>query len=153
MKRHLADLVCVIMNRLDETPEIPPSENALRRWLAWQGYNPADIDTALKMVGPTLRRHLQEAPQRRPGVVRHLSYFERCKLAPEARDALARLELYELIDVPELEMLLERLGQFEGEVGMDELDYLLSWLLCNSRDVESQQTLLNAFEGNSANLH
>ena len=32
---------------------------------------------------------------------------------------------------------------------MDDLDYLLGWVIYSTRDVESQQTIYNVFEGNS----
>ena len=145
MKVQLAELVNVILRKLEEQPEAPPSEKRMRSWLAHQGYNKRDIEAAIKLVWP---RVVPVASMPRvPGLVRHLSSFEVCKLTREARDALARLELYELIDPAEREMLLERLGQFEGEVGMEDLDYLLSWVMGSSRDVESQQTIYGVFEG------
>ena len=88
-----------------------------------------------------------------PGQVRLLSPYEAYKLTPEARDALARLELYDVIDVSEREYILERLDQFEGTVGLSELDYLVSWIVCGNRDVESQQTIYNVMEGNTETRH
>jgi uncharacterized protein Smg (DUF494 family) len=91
--------------------------------------------------------------ERGPGQVRQLSPFEMYKLTPEARDALARLELYDIIDTSEREYILERLDQFEGSVGVNELDYLVSWIVCGNRDVESQQTIYNVMEGNTEVRH
>ena len=66
---------------------------------------------------------------------------------------MARLELYELIEPYEREMILERVVQTEGTVTMDELEYLLSWILMGTRDVESQQTIFQVFEGGTGTLH
>lgn len=151
MKQTVAELVDVILRRLDERPETPPTEIGVRTWLTGQGYNKRDIEKALEVVRPhlSLPRQLE---RRIPGSVRHLSRFEMHKLNNEARDALARLDLYELMNPFEREMLMDRLMQSEGEVGMDELDYLVSWILCSTRDVESQQTVLDVFEGTHGEL-
>jgi uncharacterized protein Smg (DUF494 family) len=85
--------------------------------------------------------------------VRLLSSYEEQRLTPEARNALARLDLYGLIEPHEREMILDRLNQFEGEVGLDELDYLLSWVVCSLRDVESQQTIYSVLEGGDNVVH
>ena len=152
MKAQLAELVGVILQRLEEPTDSPPSESGIRSWLAGQGYKKRDIDAAIKLVRPRLATP-PRVSQRAATAVRQLSSFEAYKLTREARDALVRLDLYELIEPAEREMLLERLGQFEGEVGLEELDYLLSWVLSMTRDVESQQTIFNAFEGGHNTLH
>ncbi len=151
MKQTVAELVDVILRRLDERPGTPPTEGGMRNWLAGQGYNKRDIDKAIDVVRPHLAQTSHLVKQI-PGSVRHLSGFEANKLAPEARDALARLDVYELMNPLEREMLMERIVQSEGEVGMEELDYLVSWILCSTRDVESQQTVLDVFEGTQAEL-
>lgn len=153
MKPQLAELVDVILRRLEEQPGAYLSESGMRVWLVKQGYNKRDIDAAIKLVWPRISMMMTAVPERRPGAVRQLSSFESFKLSTEARNALTRLELFELIDPYEREMLLERLGQFEGEVGMDDLDYLLSWVLYATRDVETQQTICSVFEGNRNTLH
>ena len=84
---------------------------------------------------------------------RTFSIHEEYKLTPEARNALTRLEMYGLIDAFERELILDRLGQFEGEVGLDELDYLLSWVVCGGRDVESQQVIFRMIDGEPNTLH
>jgi len=33
------------------------------------------------------------------------------------------------------------------------LDYLLSWVVCGGRDVESQQTIFSVLEGDGGTLH
>jgi len=105
MKVHLAELVDVILSQLEENPDVSPSEKHLRSWLTGQGYAKTDIDAALRVVMPALAQ--VSIPQHRsPGNVRHLSPFEASKMTPEARAALARLELYELRDPSERELLL-----------------------------------------------
>ena len=147
MKTTLIELADVIIQRIEERPNAVPTEKGLRNWLSRLGYNKRDIDAVLKMVQPRFDA-LRHAGLQGPGSVRHLSLYEEYKLAPEAREALARLEMYNLVDPFERELILDRLNQFEGEVGLEELDYLLSWLLYSMRDVESQQTLYNVFENN-----
>lgn len=145
MKQSLAKLVEVIVEKLAERPEWRASDPGIRSWLLRQGYSKRDIDAALKMVGPGGQRPL---PLRAgPGQVRHLSEYEAYRLSPEARSALLRLELYELIDPFEREMLLERIDQFEGEVTLTDIEYLVNWLICPSRDVENQKTILQALSG------
>lgn len=151
MKQTLDQLVSVILREIKEHPELGASEKGIRTWLVGQGYKKRDIDAAIKLVRPLTMAPLHA--QRSPGAVRHLLPLEAYKLSIEARDALVRLELYELITPYERELLLERLSQIEGEVKMDDLDYLLSWLMCSTRDVESQQTIFNVFEGNRDSLH
>lgn len=152
MKQSLLKLVDVILRKIDEHPEAPQSEGVIRTWLQRQGYNKRDIEAAIRLMRP----HFAALPQidnYRPGSVRLLSIYEDYKLTSEARDALARLERYGLLDVYEREMILDRLGQFEGEVGLDELDYLLNTVVYGGRDVESQQTLFNILEGTGDTLH
>lgn len=152
MKQVLSELINVILQRLEEQPDSPPTEHGMRKWLAGQGYNKRDIDAAMRLVGAEMSADQAEA-RRTPGSVRHLTGVEAHKLSREARDAFARLELYELIDPYERELLLDRVAQMEGVVTMDDLDYLLSWLLMGARDVETQQTLYQVFEGASNTLH
>lgn len=152
MKQALTELIDVILQRLEENPDGPPTEKGMRSWLAGQGYNKRDIDAAIRLVGVQFN---QPAPRedRVIGSVRQLSATESYKLTIEARDALARLELYELIDPYERELILERVSQMEGMVSLEDLEYLLSWFLVGTRDVESQQTLFQVFEGRSGTFH
>jgi uncharacterized protein Smg (DUF494 family) len=145
MKQTLDKLVTDILRHIEEHPDFQPSEKGIRSLLAGKGYKKREIDAAIKRLRPPERFVM--VPQRRAGGVRHLSRYEAMKLSPEARDALVRLEMYELISPYEREMLLERLAQTDGDAGMDDLDYLLSWLLCSTRNVETQQTIYNVFEG------
>jgi uncharacterized protein Smg (DUF494 family) len=153
MKQRLMEVVDAILRCIEERPEIPATESGLRSWLSGQGYSKRDIDAALKMVS---RRVFATGPATRQTDVtslRALSPGEALKLDAEARDALARLELFDLIDPLEREMLLEHARQYEGVVGLDELDFLLSALVCSSRDVESQQTIYSVLDGMNGTLH
>ena len=152
MKHSLTDIVDVILRRLQERPGPVPSEKGLRTWLSRQGYNKREIDAAMKLVNPRFHSASYTAPQARTSV-RLLSILEEYKLTPEARNALARLDLYGLLDPYDREMILDYLNHLEGEVGLAELDYLLSWMVCSGRDIGYQQTLFNVFEGKKDTLH
>lgn len=152
MKKSVMKLVDVVLQELEEGPEGSYSESGLRSWLAHKGYSTRDIDAAMQVVRPRYR-FAGESVQAGQSAPRQLSSYEAYKLTPEARDALARLDLYEVIDPAEREMLLERLDQFEGSVGIEELEYLVSWFVCSVRDVEHQQTLLGILDGTISKLH
>ena len=154
MKHSVIEIVDVILRRLEEHPEALPTETGLRSWLSRQGFNKREIDAAMKLVKPgfAVAAHHQAQPQMRNSV-RQLSIIEEYKLSPEARNALTRLELYGFLDPYDREMILDYLNHFDGEVGMDELDYLLSWMVCGGRDVAFQQTLFDVFEGKKDTLH
>lgn len=152
MKQQIAEMVDVILRHLAERPEVRVSVSGMRSWLARQGYNSRDIDTVMQLVKPRIEERASRA-RRSPGLVRHLAGYESYKLTGEARDALIRLDLFELIEPYEREMLLEKLGQFEGEVDLEDLDYLLSWVMYTTRDVESQQTIYSVLEGNRKALN
>jgi uncharacterized protein Smg (DUF494 family) len=152
MKQSLTKLVDVILKHIDEQPEAKPTESGIRSWLAGQGYKKRDIDAVIKLVG----RRIAQRPlvaDASPHSVRMLSLLEDYKLTAEARNALVRLEMYGLIDPMEREMILDRLNHFDGEVGLDELDYLISWLVCGGRDFESQQTIYGVMEGEQEVFH
>lgn len=153
MKQGLTELVDVILRRIAEQPDTPPSETGIRQWLMGQGYQKREIDAAMRLLRPRINTPKPVFGNRRPGVVRSLSDYEARKLTPEARNALARLDLFELISPSEREMLLDRMLQYDGEVGLDELDYLLSWAIYSVRDVESQQSIYNTVEGLRETLH
>ena len=146
MKESLIELVDVILKRIQEQPERARSESGLRKWLVGQGYKKRDIDAAMKLVGARIVPYnVIHQSQRAP--VRALAEIEFHKMTPEARDALSRLEFYSLISPQERETILENVVQFDGRVGLDELDYLLSWIVCGNRDFESQQTIYSVMEG------
>jgi len=150
MKQSLSQLVNVILAKLAEQPG-SPNESGIRTWLLRQGYAQRDIDAALKMVG---RRGAAGAfNARRASGQRHLSEYESLRLSPEAKAALVRLEMYELIESSEREALLERLDQIEGPVGLPDLEYLLSWIVCPTRDVETQQTIFAVLDGKTGRTH
>jgi len=160
MKLTVAELVDVILRRIQEHPERPMSETTLRSWLSRQGYAKGDIEAAMKFLGkgakdfPSPHRFAAaEAAAQGPGSLRSLSLHEEYKLDSEARDALTRLDLCGLIGPYERELVLEHLGHFDGEVGLAELDYLVSWLVCSGRDVEFQQTVAKVLEGQGEMLH
>ncbi|HRK34342.1 MAG TPA: DUF494 family protein, partial [Candidatus Hydrogenedentes bacterium] len=146
MKASITKLVDVILRRIEEYPDGVPTETGLRTWLTRQGYNKRDIDAAMKLIAP---RFVQPSvrEENRPWVARSLSLFEEYKLTPEARNALARLEFYGLLDPIEREAILDRLNHFDSEIGLDELDYLISWVVCGNRDFESQQTIFGVMDG------
>ena len=152
MKTTLTTLVDEIIQILQEHPNSVPSESGIRQWLAGRGVSPLDIDAAMKLVQPRLKSMLSVVNST-PGTVRQLSSYESHKLSKEAHAALNRLELYELMDPFEREMILERLDQFEGEVGMTELVYLVNWVMCAHRDIEHQQIIINVLEGKTETLH
>lgn len=145
-------LVDVVIQKLQELPEGSFSESRIRSWLSQKGYSTRDIDAAIQAVRPRYA-FAREIAHAVPSSPRQLSSYESFKLTPAARDALARLDLYELIDPFEREMILERLDQFEGPVGMEELEYLISWIVCSTRDIEHQQTILNVLSGKTRTLH
>lgn len=153
MKQTLIKLVDAILKQMEEQPELMQSESGIRTWLTQKGFNKRDIEDVLKLVRPRFA-HRPPAPASHGRLaVRALSYYEAYKLSPEARDALVRLELSGLIDAYEREMILERLNHIEGEAGMDELDYILSWVVAGTRDYETQKTLYNVFEGQGDTFH
>lgn len=152
MKKSLMKLVDVVIQKLQELPEGSFSESRLRSWLSQKGYSNRDIDAAIQAVRPRYA-FAHEIVHAVPSSPRQLSSYESFKLAPDARDALARLDLYQLIDPYERELIMERLDQFEGPVGMEELEYLVSWIVCSTRDVEHQQTIFSVLNGKERNLH
>jgi len=160
MKNSLVELVDAIIRHIMERPDAPPSEKGLRSWLTRQGYAKRDIDAALKLAWSRCSKILEKNAERSPKEigpscpsVRVLSIQEEYKLTPEARNALTRLELSGMISPYEREMILDYLGHFDGEVGLEEIDYLLSWMVCGGQDVESQQTLFNILEGKGETRH
>ncbi len=152
MKHSLTDLVDVIIRRMEERPEARPSEKGLRLWLSGQGYNKTEIDAALKLARPRFAV-LPAETDGNAATVRLLSIYEEYKLTPEARQALARLEVYGLLSAYERESILDYLNHYEGEVGVEELDFLLAWMVCSNRDVGFQQTFYTIFEGKGHTLH
>lgn len=152
MKQSLVKLVDVILRGIEEHPEAFSTENGLRSWLLRQGYNKRDIEAAMKLVRPRFVRPMP-VQVHAPGPVRVLSVFEEQKLTAEARNALVRLDLYGFIDPVERELILDRLNQFDGPVGLEELDWLLSWVVYGMRDVASQETICSLIEQEGDTFH
>jgi uncharacterized protein Smg (DUF494 family) len=152
MKQSLIELVDVILRQIQEQPERAKSESGLRKWLTGQGYKKRDIDAAMKLVGARISPY-QMVHQSQPAPMRPLAEIEFHKMTVEARDALSRLEFYGLISPQEREAILDNVVQYEGRIGLDELDYLLSWIVSGGRDFESQQTIYNVMEGQIEPFH
>jgi len=152
MKHSVSELVDVILGLIQDQPDHPVSENRLRSWLTRQGYAKGDIDAAIEVARSRFAPEAQ-VTDHQPGATRTYTLHEEYKLTPEARDALALIEMYGLIAPHERELVLNHLGHFDGEIGLDELDFLLSWLVCGGRDVEFQQTLANVLDGKGDALH
>lgn len=152
MKPSVVKAVNALLRGIEECPESLETESKMRSWLVGQGYSRRDIDAALKIVVPRLAEDpvpVEESP--RPP--RQLALYEHAKLTPEARSALARLDMHELMGTMEREALIERLMQLEGELDVDALDYLLSTFFCTMRNVEMQNAMFNTFEGFGPTLH
>jgi len=152
MKPSLIKLIDVLLQRIEDNPEVTPSENGLRSWLGRKGYSARDIDAAMKMVGPHVEARIRETG-RQSSSVRQLSASENYKLSAEARDALVRLEMFGLIDGYEREALLDRLDHFDGEVGLQELEYLLACVVYANIDVGSQQIIESTVLGGGPTYH
>ena len=151
MKQSLIKLVDVIIEKISERPDTMPSEKGIRSWLSGQGYDNREIEAAMKLIRPRLQ--LQTLKAEPPTAsFRNFSSFEDYKLSKEAREAIIRLDFYQLITPFEREIILERLGLFESEVDLEELDYLLNMVL-TERDVESQQVIYDVLEDKEDVLH
>ncbi len=147
MKQAIHEIIDAIIEQVNHHPKGPSMESHLRNWLVDKGFNLSDVNTALLYM----RQHLQKVNANHryePGLVRHLSAYESHKISNVAQTALARLEMYELIDPLERELLIERLLQMDCDTSIEELDILLAWLLYATRDVESQQTIYNVITQN-----
>ncbi len=152
MKDIITELVDVILRKVQENPHHPPSPGGLRKWLRGQGYAQNDIDAAMRLA-------VSKATEANKGVdhmlpaARIYTLAEELKMSKDAREALKRLELYALIDAYEIEAILERMYQFEGEVGLEELDYLVNWVVCGARDVETQRTIYDVLDKEPQTYH
>jgi len=154
MKPQVNEIIDVIREKIADKPGSAPTPQALKRWLSQQGYSRNDIDAAMGMLKAA--HETQQQPYVAVEPVRACRSFtaqETSKLTTEAREALQRLELYALVSLPELEAILDRLGQFDGEVGLEELDYLVSWIVCGNRDAQSQDIIYNVLEKTPNTLH
>lgn len=151
MKPAITKLVDKIIRKLQESGGDAPSEAGLRIWLRREGHPAKDVDAALAVVRPEL------SPQPNQGVAprstRVLSPWEAYFLTPEARAALSRLEMYGVIGATEREMILERLDQYDGEVDMSTLEYMLTTQICPGLDVAHQEMVYQIFDGRTDMYH
>jgi uncharacterized protein Smg (DUF494 family) len=151
MNKTVRELVFMVLRRLDEPGTPALTETSVRSWLTHEGFKRRDIDAVLKIVSRCLPKHRkpEEGHLRR---VRCLAPYEDMKLSTEARNALMRLDALEILDMFDREILMDRLTQVDGEVGLDELDMVLA-SVCGYRDVVSQQTIRSAFYDMSGMYH
>jgi len=150
MKTSITELISVILQHLEAKPGRRLSDPVLREWLSKKGYSRVEIDKALHAITASAG---DRPEQRGPGAVRHLTKWEAMRMRPEVRAALARLDLYEMLDPFTRELVLERLWQLEGEITMEDLDATLSWALTPNHDCETLQSVYTVFDGASETLH
>lgn len=152
MKTSVNQIVDAIINQIQAHPEVMPNSKSLKKWLSQAGFSTGDIDAAMKLIAPQMAM-IPPRVHRRPGTIRHLNGMETQKLSLDARNALARLEMYELVEPWEREMILDYAMHQEGEVGLDDLEYILQNTILPGRDVETQQTIDAVFNGITDMLH
>ena len=150
MKSSITQLVDKIVQKLQESTSDVPSEAGIRNWLCKQGYSVTDVEAAINVVKPQSNFWAEQGGHQHTRV---LSPYESFLLTPEAKSALMRLELYGLIGAHEREMMLERLEQFEGEIDLGALEYVLSTHICSTYDVAHQQIMYQALDGRSDIFH
>ena len=146
MKQTLTQIVDTIIQKIQEQPERFRTESRIRSRMTNQGYTKHDIDAALQLVHSNMSGERVDS-NKGPASMRHFAPYEQLKLSAEAQEALQRLDLYGLIEPYEREAILERLDQFDGEVDMPDLEYLISCIVCSTRDVEHQRTIYQVLEG------
>ena len=150
MKTSIIQLVDKIVQKLEENTSDVPSEAGIRNWLSKQGYSAHDVDAAINEVKPQLDFWGEQGGQRHTRV---LSPYESFLLTAEAKSALTRLELYGLIGANEREIMLERMEQFEGEIDLGALEYVLTTQICSGYDVAHQQVMYQALDGKDNIFH
>ena len=150
MKTSITQIIDKIVQKLEENTRDMPYEAGIRSWLRKQGYSAKDVDAAIKEVKPQLDSW---NGQLLPRHTRVLSPYEAFLLSPAAKSALQRLEMYGLIGVAEREIMLERLEQFEGEIDLGTLEYVLSTQICSGLDVAHQQILYQVLDGSEDYFH
>ncbi|HOJ32229.1 MAG TPA: DUF494 family protein [Candidatus Hydrogenedentes bacterium] len=146
MKPFLVKIVDAILRHIEENPHTIHTEKGIRRWLKELGYTKRDIDSALRLLKPHFPNGFSSSVEKQTPVARPLTDLEIQKMRPAARDMLARLEMYGLIDPYLREAILEKVSVFDGTVGVEELEYLLAWLVFSVRDVETQHTFLRVIQ-------
>lgn len=151
MKPAITKLVDKIIRKLQESGTEAPSEAGLRTWLKKEGYAAKDVDAALDVIRPELHHGSDQYGSAKS--IRVLSPWEAYFLTPEARAALMRLEMFGIIGVPEREMILERLDQFDTEVDVSALEYMLSTQICPGLDFAHQQMVYQVLDGRTDMYH
>lgn len=150
MKTSITQILDKIVQKLQENTNSVPSEAGIRNWLCKQGYSASDVDEALNELKPQLESMNSQSV---PLHTRVLSPYESFLLTTEAKSALMRLELYGLIGMAEREILLERLEQYEGEIDLGGLEYVLSTHICVGYDVAHQQIMYQVLDGSEGYFH
>jgi len=153
MKDTVDKLVDMLMARLEEQ-DFSLSIRDAKRWLIERGFNADDVhEAAIRLLSNLMdgKRSIYIREHRQPP--RHFSPFEEAKLSFGIREALSRLEATEMISAMERELLIERLLQADTENDMELLDYLLTTVISSHRNVETQNTLMNTFEGLGPTYH
>jgi uncharacterized protein Smg (DUF494 family) len=144
MKQSITKIVDRIIQKLQESRREVPSEAGLRSWLRNEGYAPKDVEAAIRVIKPQLnsRSNSDALPQ-----MRIYSPYESLFLTPEAKAALMRLEMYGIIGSQEREIILERVDQFDGELDLSALEYLVSTYVCSGLDDAHQQMIYQILDG------
>jgi uncharacterized protein Smg (DUF494 family) len=150
MKQSVTKIVDKIIQKLQKSTKEVHSEAGLRSWLKKEGFPQKDVEAALSVIKPQLimRTENEVAPQ-----MRVLSPYESFFLSDEAKAALARLEIYGIIGSEEREIILERLDQFDGELDLAALEYLVSTYVCSGLDVAHQQMIYQVLDGKTNIYH
>ena len=153
MKSSLLEVIDMVLQRLEGSVQTAENESSIRVWLAGKGYSRRDIDAAMRIVFPQGGEAAAPRGISTAAPMRQLAQYEFSRITPEARSALARLDMHGLIEPREREFLIERLMQMEGDIDLDTLDFVLSTVFCTTRNAESQSTLLSTMEGYGPTLH
>jgi uncharacterized protein Smg (DUF494 family) len=150
MKRSITKIVDKIIRKIQESSREIPSEAGIRSWLTKEGYSTKDVEAAIKVVKPELN---MRSEQHVFSQMRVLSPYESLLMTPEARAALTRLEIYGIIGPQEREIILDRLDQFDGELDLDALEYMISTYVCSGLDVAHQQMIYQVLDGKKDIYH
>ncbi|HOV60781.1 MAG TPA: DUF494 family protein [Candidatus Hydrogenedentes bacterium] len=153
MDNTIDKLVAMIRAHMEADPGSTTLRDA-KHWLLEQGFNVDEVNEAVHRLvttllignGVTRAREYCQAP-------RQYSPFEEAKLSQGIRGTITRLETSEMISGMERELLIERLLQTDSESEMELLDYMLTTVIGVRRNVESQNTLMNTFEGFGPTYH
>lgn len=144
MKPPITKLVDKIIRKLQESGTDLPSKAGIRTWLTKQGYASTDVEAAIDVLS---ENWTEPGPTGAPVQTRVLSPYESYFLSREALSALTRLETYGMIGPSERELILDRLDQFDGEMDVAALEYLLTTQICPNYDIAHQQMLYQVLDG------